>query len=159
MKDESVSDFRTVRGYQLLNRQVGNLTPAMEDYLEMTYRLCLSNSYARVGQLSELLNVRPPSASKMISKLTYYGYLKYDRYGIIQMTELGLDAGSYLLKRHETVENFLRLIGNLTPLKEAELIEHSLSPETVNDLNDILTFFQNDDDVRRKFLSFKEQKK
>jgi Mn-dependent DtxR family transcriptional regulator len=159
MRDTTNSDFRTVRGYQLLNQQGGKLTSAMEDYLEMIYRLCLENNYARVGHLSELLNVKPPSASKMISKLAYLGYLKYDRYDIIQLTDLGLEAGAYLLKRHETVENFLKLIGNANPLEEAELIEHSLSSATVEDLNDILEFFQTDDYIKGQFNYFKLSKK
>jgi DtxR family Mn-dependent transcriptional regulator len=155
MRDNMNSDFRTVRGYQLMNRQGGKLTSAMEDYLEMTYRLCLDNSYARVGQLSELLNVRPPSVSKMISKLAYLGYLKYDRYDIIRMTEIGAETGAYLLRRHQIVEDFLTLIGNANPLEEAELIEHSLSPATVENLSDVLEFFKTDDFVKRRFDGFK----
>jgi Mn-dependent DtxR family transcriptional regulator len=159
MDDITNSDFRTVRGYQLVNQQRGKLTPAMEDYLEMTYRLCVDNNYARVGQLSELLNVKPPSVSKMISKLAFLGYLKYDRYDIIQLTELGLEVGAYLLHRHVTVEDFLRLIGNANPLEEAELIEHSLSTETVEDLNNLVEFFQTDAYVSREFFYFKKSKR
>ena len=33
--------FHTVRGYQLIKQNESRLTPALEDYLEMTYRLCL----------------------------------------------------------------------------------------------------------------------
>lgn len=44
--------YRTVRGYQLVNQKGQELTPAMEDYLEMAYKLCEQNGYARVGQLS-----------------------------------------------------------------------------------------------------------
>ena len=62
------SVFRTVRGYQLKNQKKGVLTPALEDYLEMVYRLCLEDHYARVGKLSELLHVKPSSTSKMILK-------------------------------------------------------------------------------------------
>lgn len=159
MDDHDVSDFRTVRGYQIMNRQEGNLTPALEDYLEMTYRLCLQNNYTRVGKLSELLNVKPPSASKMISKLAYLGYLKYDRYDIIQLTELGSKTGAYLLKRHESVEEFLRLIGNANPLEETELIEHSLSAATLEDLNDLLAFFQINTAVQVSFNDFKKFKR
>lgn len=159
MNENANSDFRTVRGYQLVNQQGGKLTSAMEDYLEMAYRICLVNNYARIGQLSELLNVKPPSASKMISKLAYLGYLKYDRYDIIQLTDIGLETGSYLLRRHETVEKFLKLIGNVNPLEEAELIEHSLSSATVEDLNDILEFFQTDDYVKARFCYFKMSKR
>ena len=153
------SDFRTVRGYQLVNQREGKLTPALEDYLEMAYRICVENSYARVGQLSELLNVKPSSASKMISKLAGLGYLKYDRYEIIQLTDRGREIGAYLLMRHETIENFLTLIGSANSLEEAELVEHSLSSSTVSDLNDLLEFFSLNSATQSSFYEFKKRKR
>lgn len=158
MTDSKNSDFRTVRGYELINQQEGKLTPALEDYLEMIYRICVYNNFTRVGKLSEHLNVKPPAVSKMISKLAQFGYLKYGRYGIIQLTETGWKTGAYLIRRHETVENFLKLIGNTSPLEETELIEHSLSPSTVDDLNDLLEFFNSDLYVQRSFCYFKQSK-
>ena len=155
MTEHPDSYFRTVRGYQLQNQGQGRLTPALEDYLEMTYRLCLRDNYARVGKLSELLNVKPPSVSRMVSKLSYLGYLKTDRYDIIQLTDFGKKTGEYLLRRHEAVEEFLKLIGNQNPLEETELIEHSLSPATTDDLNVLLKFFRTREDVRQSFSDFK----
>lgn len=148
--------YRTVRGYQLANQQEGQLTPALEDYLEMTYRLCMKNEYTRVGKLSEVLNVKPSSTSKMIFKLAGLGYLKYDRYEIIQLTDMGREIGEYLLNRHETLERFLKLIGSTNPLEETELIEHSLSPSTVADLITLLEFFQFNADAFNNYNEFKQ---
>jgi DtxR family Mn-dependent transcriptional regulator len=145
-------NFRTVRGYQLQSRG-GGLTPALEDYLEMAYRLCVQHGYARVGRLSELLHVKPSSASKMISKLALLGYAEYDRYEIIRLTGKGLQTGEYLLKRHDTVECFLKLIGCENPLEETELIEHSLSGSTVTALACLLDYFQSDTAALNSFLS------
>jgi Mn-dependent DtxR family transcriptional regulator len=144
MNVNNQSNFRTVRGYQSLNQKEGHLTPAMEDYLEMVYRLCKEHDFARVGQLAGLLNVKAPSASKMIVKLSALGYLKYDRYELIQLTERGQSMGEYLLKRHETLEDFLTLIGSPDPLEETELIEHSLSLATVTNLSVLMKFLQTD---------------
>ena len=156
MNSNTNSDFRTVRGYQLANQKEGQLTPAMEDYLEMSYRLCMEHDYARIGQLSELLHVKPSSASKMISKLAGLGHLKYDRYEIIQLTENGREIGEYLLKRHETIEAFLQLIGSSNPLEETELIEHTLSPSTVAALDILNGFFASNAEVTRKYIAFKD---
>ena len=158
MIDSKNSDFRTVRGYQTLSNREGKLTPALEDYLEMAYRLCIDNDYARVGQLSELLNVKPSSVSKMISKLTELGYLKYDRYEIIKLTESGQELGKYLLMRHKTLEGFLTLIGSLKILEETELIEHSLSPETVSDITDLLEFVNLNPEIKGNFNNYKKSK-
>jgi len=159
MENNAVSDFRTVRGYQLASQREGKLTPAMEDYLEMAYRICIKHDYARVGQLSQLLHVKPSSASKMIFKLAGLGYLKYDRYEIIQLTDSGREIGAYLLERHETLERFLRLIGNANPLTETELLEHSLSASTVSDLNTLLAFFENNGEVMQTYREYCETQK
>lgn len=156
MNSNTNSDFRTVRGYQLANKKKGQITPAMEDYLEMVFRLCAEYNYARIGQLSELLHVKPSSASKMISKLADLGYLKYDRYEIIQLTETGHEFGEYLLKRHETVEAFLKLVGNSDPLEETELIEHALSSSTVDAIGALNAFFAEEEGIRQKFIAFME---
>ncbi len=159
MNNNTNLDFRTVRGYQLMNQQGGQLTPALEDYLEMAYRLCTENSYARVGKLSELLHVKPSSVSKMIFKLAALGYLEYERYEIILLTEKGREIGAYLLYRHNTVEQFLKLIGCTDPLEETELIEHSLSSTTVSDINTLLEFFKSDAGEQKSFADFKKSRR
>jgi len=156
MCEAAGSGFRTVRGYQLANRREGGLTPALEDYLEMVYRLCLEDRYARVGKLSALLHVKPSSASKMIFKLVDLGYLEYDRYDSILLTERGERTGAYLLKRHDTVERFLTLAGNTSPLEEAELIEHSLNCSTVSQIDTLLDFFAKNPDIRKQYEDFKK---
>jgi DtxR family Mn-dependent transcriptional regulator len=146
--------YRTLRGYQMAARRGNGLTPAMEDYLEMTCRLCLENGYTRVGRLSEVLNVRPSSASKMILRLAELGFLKYDSYESILPTQKGKEAGAYLIYRHETVERFLKLLGNASPLEEAELIEHFMSRPTVDSLDALLRFLHGDDDLLERFEAF-----
>ena len=155
MNHEADAEFRTFRGYQIISQREGQLTPAMEDYLEMIYRLCEKAGYARVGRLSGLLHVKPSSASKMIMKLSQMGFLKYDRYEIILLTDSGRAAGAYLLERHNTVEHFLLLVGSSDSLEETELIEHSLSAATVARLNTLLEFFQSDPEAKKRFAEFK----
>ncbi len=104
-----------MRGYQLRSRKEGRLTPAQEDYLEMAYRLFCRQGYVRVGQLSELLHVKPSSASKMILKLSQLGFLDYDRYEVILLTDKGKETGAYLIFRHETAKQVFalyRLLGS-----------------------------------------------
>ena len=157
MDKETNSDFRTVRGYQIINQKEGQLTPALEDYLEMTYRICMQSSYARVGKLSEMLHVKPSSASKMISKLAELGYLEYDKYEVILLTEEGRKYGAYLLYRHQIIEQFLSLIGCNNPLEETELIEHSLSADTVEILNDLYGFLSSDKAAYQAYMNYKQK--
>ena len=58
--------FYTIKGYQI--QEGAELTPAMEDYLEMICRLMETHTVVRLGELAEVLHVKPSSASKMIQK-------------------------------------------------------------------------------------------
>ena len=55
--------FYTQNGYD--RADTGPLTTAMEDYLEMITRIVRENGYAKVGDLSKLLHVKPSSVTKM----------------------------------------------------------------------------------------------
>lgn len=150
--------FRTVRGYQLMNKQNKLLSSAMEDYLEMIYRNAKKEGYMRINMLSEKLHVKPPSATKMVQKLAHLGFLKYEKYGIIFLTERGETAGKYLLKRHNIVELFLENIGvseNL--LVETELMEHNIGTSTLACFEMLNSFFENNIDIKQQFEQFKSK--
>jgi Mn-dependent transcriptional regulator len=153
-------EFHTVRGYQLLNQSNNPLTPAMEDYLEMIYRNIEKNGYMRVNTLSDLLNVKPSSATKMVQNLAQLGFINYKKYGIIFLTEQGAFIGKFLLERHNTIERFLTLIGiNEDALIETELIEHNISVNTTNTLKILNEFLIQNPDLLTKFEDFKAKLK
>lgn len=147
--------FHTVRGYELRGYNRGLLTPALEDYLEMIYRNNLEEPYIRVNTLAQLLNVRDSSASKMVQKLGELGFVNYERYGIITLTEEGRKMGEFLLKRHRIVEEFLSLIGSEDTLLQTELIEHNIAPDTVKGLEILTRFFYDNRDILEKYKNYK----
>ena len=122
------SEYQTFKKY--LNK---NLTASMEDYIEMIYRLSISNGYTRIQELADNLNVSPPSTSIMIQKLAKLGYLKYHKYGVVILEEKGKRMGHRLLERHTIVSQLLLTIG-IDPknvLVETEKIEHTLSSQSI----------------------------
>ena len=70
-------EFYTVRGYQILDSGNKILSSSLEDYLEMIYRICLDEGYARINQLADKLNVRPSSTTKIVQKLCELGFVEY----------------------------------------------------------------------------------
>lgn len=150
--------FHTVRGYQLLEQNKKLLTPAMEDYLEMIYRYSLVEDYLRVNTLSELLNVQASSVTKMIQKLHELGLIHYKKYGIISLTDNGREIGQYLLERHNVLEKFLRILSNDDSLLiETELIEHSISPETLDSIKVFNEYLARNPEILKDFQAFKNK--
>ena len=141
----SYGDFHTARGYQLLERHKGGLTPSLADYLEMIYRSDSQGERVRINTLATQLNVKPSSVSKMVLKLTQLGFLDYKKYGIINLTEEGREKGAYLLSRHDIISRFFELLSgeqSESTFVEIELIEHILTEETVHQIDRLTSFFE-----------------
>ena len=102
-------EFFTFREY--MKKEGSRLTAAMEDYMEMIYRLSQDTGFTRIHDLAAALNVQPPSATKMVQKLAESNLINYEKYGIIMFSEEGRQTGKALLERHLMVEEFLILLG------------------------------------------------
>ncbi|NLY54067.1 MAG: MarR family transcriptional regulator [Firmicutes bacterium] len=132
----------------------------MEDYLEMIYRNCQQQPHVRVNNLAEQLNVQAPSVSRTVRRLAEKGYVNYHKYGVIELTDKGKELGEYLLARHQTIESFLRYLGVADSLlKETELIEHYLGPDTVRQMKMWNAFLAVNTDVLERWTNFREQQR
>ncbi len=132
------SEFHTQKGYELADRQSTGLSSTMEDYLEMIYRL--SAEVIRINNLAAHLNVTPSAVSRMAENLRRAGYIHFQRYGFITLTEEGKKMGHFLLWRHDVINRFLCLINQSDgELEETERIEHFLSPQTVANMEIFLS--------------------
>lgn len=126
-KDE---EFRTLTGYRDAEKK--QITSAMEDYLEMIFRMAEEGTAVRVGDLARRLHVSPPSATKMISHLTESGCVDAARYGYVTLTEYGRCVGGYLMTRHDTVHRFFCVLnGTDSELEQTEKVEHFILPRTL----------------------------
>lgn len=142
-------EFYTLKGYKIKNEEV--LSSSMEDYIEMIYRLSKKSDEVRVNDLSQALNVQPPSTTKMIKRLSKDNYVIYEKYGFIRLTEKGRNVGSKLLERHKIIFEFLELIGvkdNI--LEQTEIIEHAVNDEVLNKINKLTDFLMNCDEYPNK---------
>lgn len=131
------SKFYTLKGYAL---QEGNvITSSMEDYLEMIYRIHMTGGAVRVGAVAERLNVKPSSATKMVTNLKNQGLVSSEKYGYIQLTEAGTRLGKYLVFRHETLHKLLCYINQSdNELEQVEKIEHFINASTIKNISNLL---------------------
>lgn len=148
--------FYTARGYEITAKE-GSLTPSMEDYIEMIYRLSRENGYTRVNDLAESLNVQPPSVTKMIQKLSEKALLEYEKYGMIHLTDEGKQAGHYFLDRHNTLKEFLQLIQATDDLqKDVETIEHYITFNTYKVISALVSFFNENQEIVKQLHTYME---
>lgn len=150
--------FHTVRGYELQRYNKNMLTSALEDYLEMIYRNSLNENYIRINILAQMLNVKDSSASKMVKKLGELGFVNYEKYGIVTLTDEGKKIGESLLNRHNIIEKFLCFIGcKEDALIQAELIEHIITDDTVKNIQILYDFFYSKRDILEEYMDYKSR--
>ncbi|WP_026476864.1 metal-dependent transcriptional regulator [Alkaliphilus transvaalensis] len=151
-------EFYTARGYEIAALNEKALSPSMEDYIEMIYRLSIDRGYVRVNDLANKLNVQPPSVTKMVGKLKQRGLLKYEKYGLIHLTAEGSSLATYLLERHNTVKAFLVLIEATDQLqKNVEMLEHYISFKTYRGISALLEFMKDNPMILEKFYKYLEE--
>lgn len=153
----ATEDFFTFSEY--MKKECDTLTASMEDYLEMIYRLSEQIGFTRIHELAKALNVQPPSATKMVQKIAELKFVNYEKYGIIILTENGKNMGKYLLKRHNIIEGFFKVLGiSDSVLEQTEKVEHTISNETVEYMEDFISFIQDRPDIIRDFHLFRKKK-
>ena len=115
-------------------------TDRMEDYLEVIYELLQEKGYATTVDISSYLNVSSPSVTKMMQKLDETGYLKYEKYRGIKLTNEGIRIARNIRNRHGLLAEFFMIIGvdEETANNDAEGIEHHLHPETMKKLEEFI---------------------
>jgi Mn-dependent DtxR family transcriptional regulator len=77
----------------------------------------------------------------MIQRLDECGYLEYEKYRGIRLTDDGIKIAKSIHNRHEILAQFFRMIGVDDEIanNDAEGIEHHLHPETLKKLEDFMT--------------------
>lgn len=125
--------FYTLKGYQ--SNQKPELTAAMEDYLEMIYRMSSTNKRVRTVELSQMLHVKPSSVTKMITQLTNAGFVNSQKYGYTELTDKGNREGEYLLNRHRILNDFFCALNSTdNELEQVEKTEHFFSKKSIEQL-------------------------
>ena len=132
-------------------------TPGMEDYLEQIYLHIERTGLARASDIADSLDVLPSSVTKMVQRLDREGYVYYERYKGIELTNKGLKFGRKLVKRHDILEEFLRVIGVKEEkiYEDVEGIEHHLSWDAIDRITDLVEVIQEDE----AFLAVLEEKR
>lgn len=130
-----------------------------EDYLERIHELIQEKGYARVVDIASSLKVKQASVTSMVQKLDELGYLNYEKYRGLVLTDKGREVARLIQGRHETLSRFFSLFGLSaeTQQQDIEGIEHHLSPATVDVLADLAKFFEENPAVLKRFSQTRQR--
>lgn len=122
------------------------LTITEENYLKALFNLSI-NSVNQEGvgtnELATNLEVKPSSANDMLKKLKKKGFINYEKYGKINLTEKGRLFGVQVIRKHRLWETFLydKLNFNWDEVHVvAEQLEHIHSEKLIEKLDAFLGY-------------------
>jgi len=133
-----------------------SISQTLEDYIEAIYILESANDVARIKDLSAMLDVKPPTA---VRRLEDENLLKHERYGYIRLTPRGKKLAEQIYQRHKTLLRFLVQVLGIPPdmaLSQACGMEHSITGDTRDILEQLVDFLESDSELFARWL---EQRK
>ncbi|MFU0800117.1 MAG: metal-dependent transcriptional regulator [Xylanivirga thermophila] len=121
-----------------------DISPSLQDYLETI--LNLSNEYetVRVTDLAQEMNVAKSSVHQAVTQLKKTGLVEQEPYGPLILTKEGENIATKVLEKHHLLVKFFTEVLDVdydTAQKDACLIEHSISPVTVEKLINFLEHY------------------
>ena len=127
-----------------------------EDYLEIISELVELKGYATTLDISRYMNVSPPSVTKMLQKLDEKGYLEYEKYHGINLTEKGKQTANTIRQKHGILLDFFEILGVGKDIanQDIEGIEHHLNPKTIKQLRKFITFLKSNPKIIDEFNQF-----
>jgi len=144
-----MSEVRLANGKRLLitmDRVIysKSITPGKENYLKALLDLSHGESVRSVD-IANNLGVSKASVSVMMGKLKDDGYILKEKDGAISLTDKGRKEAQTVKNRYNLLRQFLVMVLGVDPLtagKDACLIEHIISPNSIEKINEKLNIFK-----------------
>ena len=128
----------------------------VEDYLEVISELVDMKGYAATLDVSRYMNVSAPSVTKMLKKLDADGFIEYEKYYGINLTEKGQRIADNIKQKHGILLEFFEILGIGKDIanQDAEGIEHHLNPKTIRQIRKFITFLKANPKLVNSFNKF-----
>jgi len=129
----------------LMEKMAKKYSASVEDYLEAIANLHKGEKAVKVKQLSRMLNVKMPSVTAALQKLSEEGLVVHEKYGHIELTPEGNETAGEVIRRHKVLSRFLAQalgIDQKTAEEDACRIEHVISPLTLERMIKFMEFVE-----------------
>ena len=147
-KGERLESIKKVHG-----QETSKFTTRMEDYLEVISELIELKGYATPMDISNYMNVSPPSVTKMLRRLDEDKYIDYTKYQGLRLTPQGKNIANEIRQKHSDLLEFFEMLGidNSTANQDVEGIEHHLNPKTTKQLKKFILFLKSKPNLLSQF--------
>ena len=151
-KGERLESIKKVRVHEN-----SKFTSRMEDYLEVISELIELKGYAIPMDISNYMNVSPPSVTKMLRRLDESKYIEYTKYHGLRLTSLGRTIANEIRRKHTDLLELFEMLGidSSTANQDIEGIEHHLNPKTTKQLKKFILFLKSKPGLVSEFQSSK----
>ena len=117
------------------------LSETQEMYLKTLYEVGGPREIARVGDLADGLGLSPGTVSNALKRLHELHLVEHQRYGLVSLTPTGNRVAECVLRRFEVLRDVLVDVLGIDPETaaiDACMMEHAVSPKTVNRMRTLL---------------------
>ena len=129
-----------------------------EDYLKIISSIIEEKGYAKVKDVAKELKLGPSTVTGMFKKLDKEGYINYEKYGGVTLTEKGKEIANMTREKYSMLKDFLMNLGldEKTAEEDACKVEHILNPETAQTLEKFIEFTskENESQTLERFRYF-----
>ena len=127
------------------NNDASELSNIQSDYLELIYEEFLEHGSARGCTIAQAANVTRATVTAAMRSLKALGYIYYEPYGPVTLTEKGKEEAQRLRERRLVIEAFFRDIFGTNPVvarKLADMNKHGAPDKMVSSLQRLTRFIQ-----------------
>lgn len=121
------------------------LSPALENYLEIIFYQEIQEGAARASSIAEAAGVSRSTVTSTLKALKEMGYVDYEPYSLIHLTEAGMHIGRDVAHRHIVIQEFLQHVLQLEAALSSNVaceLEHVLPPEVIRRLGQFVLYMQ-----------------
>jgi len=135
------------------SQKSSKFTTRMEDYLEIISELVELKGYSTPSDISNYMNVRPPSVTTMLRRLDKEGYIEYTKYLGLKLNPKGKNLADEIRQKHSDLLEFFEIIGVDSSIANRDIdgMEHYLNPKTVKQLRKFVTLLKSKPDLLALF--------
>ena len=110
------------------------LSPVLENYLEIIFHQEIREGAARASSIAEAAGVSRSTVTSTLKALKSMGYVDYEPYSLVHLTEAGMHIGRDIAHRHIVIQEFFQHILQLEPNVSNDVaceLEHVIPPDVI----------------------------